>query len=247
VASASASSNYNSGQVSVEKRFSKGLSFLAAYTYSKSIDDASSWGETAINSRDFGAERGLSDFDTRNRFVFSYTYDVPFGRGRTFGSTSSGWVNEIFGQWQSNGIFTVQSGNPVDVTTGLYSLTGTESNTRPDLISNPNDFPHDPSMWFNTAAFSDNFVGRFGNAGRNVVIGPGTQDFDFALLKNFPIFAESRYLQFRAEVFNIFNHPNFDNPVADEASPDFGKILSAGVQDPRSSSRQIQLAMRFVF
>ena len=247
VTSASASSNYNSGQLSVEKRFSQGLSFLAAYTFSKSIDDASSWGATALNSYDFRSERGLSDFDTRHRFVFSYTYDLPFGHGRFFGSSSPGWINEIFGQWQSNGIFTVQSGNPFDVTTGLYSLTGTESNTRPDLLSNPNNFPHDPSLWFNTAAFSDNFVGRFGNAGRNVVIGPGTRDLDFALLKNFSLFRESRYLQFRAEVFNIFNHPNFDNPVSTEASPSFGKILSAGVQDPRSSSRQIQLAMRLVF
>ncbi len=222
---------------------------MAAYTFSKSIDDASSWGGTAVDPFNFRGERGLSAFDARNRFVFSYTYDLPFGRGRAFGSSIPGWANEIFGGWQSNGILTLQSGNPVDVTVGLTTLTGTQSNTRPDLIADPNSGPgiHDPAHWFNTAAFSDNFVGRFGDAGRDVVIGPGTQDFDFALLKNFPLWKESRYVQFRSEIFNIFNHPNFDNPVTSEVSPSFGKILSAGAQDARLSSRQIQFALRLVF
>ncbi len=249
VDSASASSDYNALQISGEKRFSGGLSFLAAYTYSKSIDDASAWGAGVVDPFNFHLERGLSTFDARNRFVFSYTYDVPFGRGRAFGSSIPGWANEIFGGWQSNGILTLQSGNPVDVTVGLTSLTGTQSTTRPDLIGDPNNGPgiHDPAHWFNTAAFSDNFVGRFGDAGRDVVIGPGTQDFDFALLKNFPLWKESRYVQFRSEIFNIFNHPNFDNPVTSEVSPSFGKILSAGAQDARLSSRQIQFALRLVF
>ncbi len=247
VDSASASSIYHALQISAEKRFTHGLSFLAAYTFSKSIDDGSAWNATVLNSYDFRAERGLSTFDARNRLSFSYTYAIPYGHGQSFGSASPAWMNVILGNWQTNGILTLQSGNPVDVTVGLYSLTGTQSDTRPDLISSPNTGPHNPSQWFNTAAFSDNFSGRFGNAGRDVVIGPGTQDFDFALLKVFPLRSESRYVQFRSEFFNIFNHPNFDNPVTTEASSAFGKILSAGGQDGRLTSRQIQFALRLVF
>ena len=250
VDAASASSTYHALQASLEKRFSKGLSFLTSYTFSKAIDDGSAWNSTVLNVFNFHEERGLSTFDTRHRFVASYTYDLPYGHGRAFGSQIPGWANEILGGWQTNGIFTIQSGNPIDVLAGPTSLTGTNSNTRPDITGNPNDFHHDPAQWFNTAVFNNNFRARFGDAGRNVVIGPGTKDFDFALLKRFPLFREDRYLQFRSEFFNLANHPNFDNPTASNLSvisPTFGKITSAGSADPRLSSRQIQFALRLVF
>jgi hypothetical protein len=246
VRSAGASSDYDSLQVSLEKRFSHGLSFLAAYTWSKSIDDSSLWNGSAVDVTDFRLERGLSTFDARNRLILSYTYDIPFGKGRTFGSGSSTLVNTLLGGWQTNGIVTIQSGNPLDPSTGLQ-LSGTQTGTRPDVNCNPNNFDHDPAEWFNTACFSDNFIGRYGTAGRNIIIGPGTHDFDTALLKRFALGSEGRYLQFRTEFFNIFNHPNFDNPNVTETSSTFGKITSAGVQDTRASSRQIQFALRLVF
>ncbi|MBV9083961.1 MAG: hypothetical protein JOZ62_14885 [Acidobacteriaceae bacterium] len=246
VRSSGASSIYHAFQTSLEKRFSYGLSFLASYTYSKSIDNASLWNNTTVAVTDFRLERGLSTFDTRNRFVGSYTYDLPYGHDRKFGSSSPGWVNAILGEWQTNGIVTIQSGNPLDPTTGLQ-LSGTQTGTRPDAICNPNNFNHDPSEWFNTACFADNFIGRYGTSGRNIIIGPPTHDFDFALLKKIPLGTEQRYLQFRSEFFNIFNHPNFDNPNVTLSSPSFGKITSAGVQDPRASSRQIQFALRLAF
>jgi hypothetical protein len=247
---ASASSSYDALQLSLNKRFSKGLLFSAGYTWSKAIDDGSTWNSTVLNVFNFHAERGLSTFDTRHRFVASYIYDLPFGHGRTFGSNWSGLTNEILGGWQTNGILTFQSGNPVDIQVGLTTLTGTNTATRPDVTGNPNDFNHDPAKWFNTADFSRSFSGRFGDAGRNVVIGPGTADFDFALLKRFPLWSEDRYLQFRSEFFNLANHPNFDNPSTTNLtviSPTFGKITSAGASDPRLSSRQIQFALRLVF
>jgi Carboxypeptidase regulatory-like domain/TonB-dependent Receptor Plug Domain/TonB dependent receptor len=246
VRSASASSSYDALQVSLEKRFSHGLSFLAAYTYSKSIDDSSLWNGSVVTVTNFNLERGLSTFDARNRFILSYTYDLPYGHGRTFGSGSSKFVNAVLGGWQTNGIVTIQSGNPLDPSTGLQ-LSGTQTGTRPDVTCNPNNFNHDPAEWFNTACFSDNFIGRYGTAGRNIIIGPGTHDFDMALLKRFGLGKEDRYLQFRTEFFNIFNHPNFDNPNVTETSSTFGKITSAGVQDSRASSRQIQFALRLVF
>ncbi len=230
----------------MEKRFSYGLSFLAAYTYSKSIDDSSAWSGSVVDPTNFALERGLSTFDARNRFITSYTYDLPYGHDRKFGVTSSKLVNTILGDWQTNGIVTIQSGNPLDPSTGLQ-LSGTQTGTRPDLTCNPNNFNHDPAEWFNTACFSDNFVGRYGTAGRDTIIGPPTHDFDFAMLKKFTLGKEDRYLQFRSEIFNLFNHPNFDNPNVTETSATFGKITSAGVQDARASSRQIQFALRLAF
>jgi hypothetical protein len=246
VRSPGASSNYNSLQVSVEKRFSGGLSFLSAYTYSKSIDNSSAWSGSAVAPTNLHLERGLSTFDARNRWITSYTYDLPYGHGRTFGANTSTLVNALLGGWQTNGIITIQSGNPLDPSTGLQ-LSGTQTGTRPDTTCNPNNFPHDPSQWFNTSCFSSNFVGRYGNAGRNIIIGPPTHAFDFAALKRFDLGKEQRYLQFRAEIFNLFNHPNFDNPSVVQSSSTFGKIISAGVQDQRASSRQIQFALRLAF
>ena len=240
VRSAGASSVYHALQLSVEKRFSHGLSFLTAYTYSKSIDNASLWNGSAVAVTNFRLERGLSTFDTRNRFITSYTYDLPVLR------SESKVVKTLLGGWQTNGIITVQSGNPLDPTTGLQ-LSGTQTGTRPDVTCNPNNFPHDPAKWFNTACFSNAFVGRYGTSGRNIIIGAPTHDFDFALLKRFNLGKESRYLQFRTEVFNSFNHPNFDNPSVNQSSSTFGKITSAGVQDARASSRQIQFALRLAF
>jgi hypothetical protein len=246
VRSPSASSDYDALQLSFEKRFSHGLSFLSAYTWSKSIDDSSLWNGSVVDVTDFHLERGLSTFDTRNRFVTSYTYDLPYGHGRQFGSSSSTLVDTVLGGWQTNGILTIQSGNPLDPSTGLQ-LSGTQTGTRPDVTCNPNNFNHDPAEWFNISCFSDNFIGRYGTAGRDIIIGPPTHDFDMALLKRIALRRDDRYLQFRTEFFNIFNHPNFDNPSVTETSSTFGKITSAGVQDSRASSRQIQFALRLVF
>jgi hypothetical protein len=189
---------------------------------------------------------GASTFDTSHRWITSYTYDVPYGRSRPFGTSSPTLLNALFGGWQTNGILTIQSGNPLDPTTGLQ-LSGTQTGTRPDASCNPNDFQHDPARWFNTACCSSSFIGRYGTSGRNIIIGPPTHGLDFAMLKRFTLGKDERYLQLRSEIFNIFNHPNFDNPSVTQTSSTFGKITSAGVQDARASSRQTQFALRFVF
>ncbi|HUI53341.1 MAG TPA: TonB-dependent receptor [Bryobacteraceae bacterium] len=249
VDSASASSIYHAFEVSLEKRLTKGLSFRTAYTYSKAIDDDSAWNATVVDPFNFHTERGLSTFDTRSRLVAAYTYNLPFGQGQPFLSHMSKLGEFFLGGWQTNGILSVQSGNPLDPTVGLTNLTGTNTGTRPDVVAgcNPNNFPHDPTDWFNGACFTHSFLGRFGDAGRDILIGPGTTNFDVSLLKNFPLFHEGRYIQFRSEFFNVFNHPNFDNPNVTEISTSFGRVPSAGIQDPYLSSRQIQFALRLVF
>lgn len=241
VDSPGANSNYNSLQISVEKRFSKGLAFMSAYTFSKSIDDSSSFSSTAIDVHDLALERGRSAFDTRHRWVSNYIWDIPYGHERSYGASSPTFVNLLLGGWQMNGIFTLQTGIPVDPAVGLQ-LSGTQTGTRPDVSCNPNDFAHTVNEWFNTACFSDNFAGRYGTSGRNIIIGPGTTDLDYAMLKKFSLGKEARFLQFRAEVFNIFNHPIFDNPNATFTSATFGKITSA-----TANARQIQFALRLAF
>ena len=236
-----ANSNYNSLQVSFEKRFSRGLAFMSAYTYSKSIDDSSSFSSRAVDVTDFALERGLSTFDTRHRWVSNYIWDVPYGHGQTYGANTPTAVNLLLGGWQMNGIFTIQTGIPIDPVVGL-ELSGTQTGTRPDVSCNPNAFNHSVNEWFNTTCFSDNFKGRYGTAGRDIIIGPGTTNFDYAMLKNFGLGKEARYLQFRAEIFNIFNHPIFDNPNVTFTSATFGKITSA-----TANARQIQLALRLAF
>jgi len=238
----SANSNYHSLQVRVEKRFTGGLSFVSAYTFSKSIDDASavlgSTGSTnnPQNSHDLRAERGLSDFDARNRVVMSYIYELPLGVGKRYLNRSA-LAGALVGGWQVAGITALQSGRPFTPRLSR-DVSGTgQFQDRPNILGNPKLTNPDPALWFNVAAFAVPPAFTFGNAGRDILIGPGTNNFDLLLAKNHRC-GESCRVQFRVEFFNAFNHPQFQlpNPTAD--SPQFGKIFSAG------PARQIQFGLK---
>jgi hypothetical protein len=257
-----ANSSYNALEASLKKRFSHGFAFLASYAYSKAIDDASSFNMTgsaakpvagendlAQNPFDLAAERGPSLFDARHRFVFSYQWSLPFFR------ESGGIRQGALGGWQLNGIVTAMSGTPftvfdsTDVSDqgGAPEITGFSAN-RPNLVSgqNPNSGPRTTSAWLNRAAFAqvipdpNSPVQQFGNAGRNIGVGPRFSDWDFSVFKNFRV-AESKNIQFRAEFFNILNHPNFRLPDSDISSPTFDTIQAA------LPPRVIQLALKFLF
>lgn len=257
-----ANSTYNALEASLKKRFSHGLAFLASYTYSKAIDDASSFNMTgsaskpvagendlAQNPFDLAAERGPSLFDARHRFVFSYQWSLPFFQH------SGGISQAALGGWQLNGIVTSMSGTPftvfdsTDVSDqgGAPEITGFSAN-RPNVVSgqNPNSGPKTTSAWLNAAAFAqvipdpNSPVQQFGNAGRNIGVGPRYSDWDFSIFKNFRV-TESKDIQFRAEFFNILNHPNFRLPDSDISSPTFNHIQAA--LDPRV----VQLALKFLF
>jgi Carboxypeptidase regulatory-like domain/TonB dependent receptor len=255
-----ANSNYNALEASVRKRFSDGLSFLASYTYSKTIDDVSSFNITGSASQpvagendlaqdpfDLAAERGRSMFDARQRLVLSYQWNLPFWNHPT------NWYQQVLGNWQFNGIATVMSGTPFTVfDSNDVSLQGTApeitgfSANRPDLVGNPNNGPRTPQQWMNLSAFQQlepDPQGRFqvfGDEGRNVVEGPGYANWDFSAFKNIRI-AEAKEFQFRGELFNFLNHTNFRLPVSDISSPNFGQIQ----QDV--SPRVIQVALKFLF
>lgn len=260
-----ANSTYNALQTSLRKRFSHGLAMLGSYTYSKTLDDVSSFNITgsasqstagendlAQNPFNLSAEHGRSLFDARHRLVISYEWDLPFF------NHSQEWYGHVLGGWQVNGITTFMSGTPftvydsagVSAQGGAPEISGFPSD-RPDLFGNPTQGTcangaraGTPNCWFNPGAFQRldpvTQIGQFGNAGRNIVTGPGVQQWDFSALKNFK-FTESKTLQFRAELFNIFNHANFGVPVNDMNSPNVGQIQTS------RPGRLVQFALKFLF
>lgn len=251
-----ANSEYNSLQVRAEKRFSRGLSFLAAYTWSHSLDEASNANLGAQNNDGYRWtahpewEHGNSDFDIRHRLVFSYIYELPFGQGKHFGANATGAADRIIGGWQVGGITTVSTGTWFTVT-GSGNSPGAQSDgqQRPDQVSNPNGTPCIPGTFFNTCAFQPPPVGSFGNAGRNTLRGPGLQIWDFSLFKNFQLTEHKRF-EFRSEFFNLPNHANLQfaksgpqtsNNATTFGTPQFGFLTAA------RPPRQIQFALKFYY
>jgi Carboxypeptidase regulatory-like domain/TonB dependent receptor-like, beta-barrel len=248
-----ANSSYNALQARFQQRLSRGFSALASYTWSKSIDDASNFFTSAgdpnfpQNSYDVAAERGRSNFDVRHRLSVSYSYAFPIGKGRNY-LADNGWLSTILTGWETFGIVTLQTGRPFTVAllseidnsgTGR-SILGFGANDRPNVVGNPDLSSRTPERWFNTAAFAFPAPGTFGNAGRNILDGPGFQNVNASLMKNTAL-SERFNLQFRAEVFNLFNHPNFNLPDNFLGSPTFGRISSA--RDPR----HIQFGVKILF
>jgi carboxypeptidase family protein/TonB-dependent receptor-like protein len=256
-------SNYNSLQVRLEKRYSHGLQFEAAYTFAHALDDASSASLGSVNNGDFQDQRypsqnyGNADFDIRQRFVFSYIYDLPFGRGRAVAPNASGVINGIIGDWQMSGVFSKATGNYYTAT-DINAVSGGDCGgtvgfycSRPNVVGNANAKPCVPGTLFNTCAFADNTIlGTFGNAGRNIIEGPGYTEWDTSFVKQLPIH-EQMHLEFRAEFFNILNHVNylFGQFGAISAEPTPLELGQTGFGFPLAARapRQIQFALKFYF
>lgn len=254
----STNSTYHAGQAALSRRFRSGLGFQASYTFSKTLDYISSFNvvgsaptlvagenDLAQNPFDLAAEHGPSLFDARHRFVFSGSYSIPFPR------TAARFARAALAGWQMNAIASFSSGTPFTVyDSANVSLQGTAPeisgfySSRPDLIADPNAGPHTPDQWVSRSAFQrldpTTQAGQFGNEGRNAIRGPGFGDVDFSLLKDL-VATERARLQFRAECFNLANHPNFGLPENDLASPNFGRILEVG------PPRLIQFALKAIF
>ncbi len=252
---------YNSLQLKATKRAGNNLTFLGAYTYSHNIDNGPAPFNLGINHNqpqnpfDLNAEKASADYDLRHLFVFSASYTLPFGHGQKFGSEWGGVENAILGGWQTNGIFVAQSGTPVNVVQNGNNTN--EPGLRPNLIADPNLPKSQRTLgeYFNTAAFCapntttctpatpSNINGSyFGDAGRNLVRGPGLVNGDFSLFKTFS-FTERMKLQTRFEFFNVTNTPHFANPGGDlSAASSFG-IINHTIDNPRI----IQFAAKFLF
>jgi hypothetical protein len=240
-----ANSNYNSLQASLEKRFAKGLQFTAAYTFSKSIDQASSF-ENILDPVDFRRTRSLSLFDSRQRFVLSYFWEFPVPK-------YSGAKGKILNGWAMSGITTFQSGFPIRITSfSDNELFGDTFSF--EFPSEPNQalpFHHlDPrkngGLYFNPNTFTDATVqlGQLGNAPRTICCGPGIQDWTLAFHKNTPI-TEGTHIEFRAEFFNAFNHTQFLNPCGNTGNCNDGSTY--GKVSQARNPRLIQLALKYLF
>jgi len=263
-------SSYNAFQARAERRMSGGLTYLASYTWSRAIDTASSFfgladGESYVpqNSLDVSTERGLSIFHAAHRFVLASVWDVP-----------SPFAKRWLGGWRLGAIATVQSGHPFSVFRSVDQSGTTphpfgDLSDRPDLIADPMrsgavaanpdpmcqitksnggraaDRVRDPESWFNPCAFAAPATRRFGTAGRNVVIGPGIANVDLSVNRRFRV-KERTVLEFRAEFFNLFNHPQFDMPEILFDSAGFATVRSAN-KFGNGPPRQIQLGLRLSF
>lgn len=241
-----ASSTYHALQVKAEKRTTHGLYFLSAFTYSKAINDLPEIccaAPFAQNSYDLAAEKGRADFDQTLRWVLSFDYELPFARaGQHLGNSV---MEAALGGWHLGGIYTLASGFPFSpYINDDTSNTGTQGIPRPNQLRNGN-LPRDqrtPIHWFDVNAFAAPSGFAFGNAGRNVLIGPGQNVFDWSLRKEFTL-TERQRLEFRSEFFNAFNHPNFaqpDNFIDDGSSA--GQITSLAIP-----MRQIQFGLKYSF
>lgn len=232
---------YHALTLKLTRRISRGLMFDANWTWSHSIDDASDPGATLneVNLpqdvNNMAAEKASSSFDHRQRFVIQFVYRLPLAE------QSTGLKRVLLADWQASGAFTAQTGAPftVNMSTDQANI-GAGPAQRPNLSSDPNTGPKTPDQWFTTSVFSLPALYTFGNAPRNAVIGPGLTEFDLSLQKSFAV-TEHTKLLFRAEAYNLLNHPNFNIPNRTALTANFGKISST--QD----ARQLQLALRLAF
>jgi len=218
----------------------------ASYTFSKLLDMGGINSDNDIgtalprNPLNPNAEYGRSYFDSRHRFVSSFVWRLPVGRGQALGRQWPVALDQVLGGWQVNGILTSQTGLPV---TPLLSFDNSNTGLgqdQPDCIANPNNGPRTTGQWFNTSAFALPVRYSYGNCGRNIITGPGITNLDFSAFKIFRL-RENANLQFRSEFFNLLNHPSFNQPGTTFGTPSFGVISSA--LDPRI----IQFALKLTF
>ena len=233
-------SSYNSLQVDVLKRFSRGFTFNVAYTWSKSIDTGSAdnaEGSTVSNPDHYvGGERGLAGFGRRQVLEASVSGQAPF--------CTNGWINGGLGGWRVAGIFTAVSGAPFSVITGSdTALLGTSrglGNQRANLVGDAHYFS-DPTAYFNAAAFAPPNLGAFGNLGRNALIGPGTWNLDTSLQKEFTISERIGRVELRLESFDTLNHGNLSGVQNSLIANQFGRATG------RSGNRMSQVSLRYRF
>jgi len=242
-------SDYNSLQAKLTRRVARGLTFLGSYTWSKSTDNTVGyWPNSGISQLPQDSlhpnqgEHGLSDWDIRHNFIFSYSWEIPVGRGRKFLGDGNAVLDRIIGGWQMTGILGLHSGTPfTPLITVNRANTANGGGLRPDRLGDPN--LSDPSVdrWFDTSKYALPALFTYGDESRNVLIGPGLRNFDMGLFKNFAI-TEAATLQFRAEFFNLTNTPHFGLPNPFVNIPQGGTITSLS-----TPPRQIQFGVKVNF
>ncbi len=253
VMNAPSHSSYHALYLKVQQRFSRGLTFISSFAWSKSIDNGSgirtSVGDSLTPSNDYNLEleRGLSAFDFRRRWTTSWVWELPVGKGKRLLSDNR-VADLVLGGWQLGGILTLQDGFPFTLTCGPGNIQNGGGICYPDSTGADPNLPRSEqarTRFFNTDAYVDRIPAtgnfRFGTTGRNSVIGPGIISFDASANKKFHL-AESRFVEFRTEIFNAPNHPIWNPPGVQLRTPNYGVITSTKID-----SRQIQFALKLVF
>jgi hypothetical protein len=242
-----AEARYNSMAVKLTRRFNRGFSALVGYTLSKSEDNGSGIrvlnGDALFpqNSNCFDCEWGLSIFDVRHRLVTSLLYELPFGPGKPL--AERGVAGALLGGWQISAIINKSSGFPRDPAVGVDVPNTGAQTYRPNLVAgqDPNEGAKTVEQWFNTAAFSRPANFTYGNAGRNIVFGPGIFNTDMSIIRNVN-FGGGKSLQVRLEAFNVFNKPIWNDPDMNMSSQNYGRITTT-----RSPMRELQIGAKFSF
>lgn len=262
---------YNAFQASLNKRFTNGFNFLAAYTFAKNLGNADgNVGGFIQDSYKAYLEHGPVTPDLRQRFTISYLYELPVGHGRHFGGSMKGVADGVLGGWQVAGITSAQTGEAITAVMSTdFSNTGSFS-YRPDQVANPYDFSFNTASqaqdyqcsnpghqtldcWYNQAAFvtpplanGQQSAHAYGDSKIGNLRGPDLVDFDFVLQKNFNVF-EKQQLQFRAEFFNLFNHPNFGLPGGGSGQIPVDFPGAAAITNTATDNRQIEFALKYTF
>jgi hypothetical protein len=242
--------NYEAATAKLEKHLSKGLEFISSFTWGHALANT---GTTLSGSNNFQTKSNLdynedyssAAWDIRLNFTTGFTYMIPFGRGREFGSNMNRAADAIIGNWQTNGILTLHTGQPYTVSAS--GCQGVWAGCFPDLVtgSNPNAAPaggRTPSEWFNTANFTAPASLTEGNLGDNTNYGPPLRNLDFSIFKDF-VFTERVRMQFRAEVFNLANTPQFNFPDSGYGDTNFGKVTST----LPGTERHVQFGLKLLF
>jgi hypothetical protein len=234
-------SNYHSLQTSIEKRFEKGFTFFSSYTFAKAMDFG--WTQDICCAQDqnnLAAEKALASQDQRHRFTANGLYELPFGRGKAFASSAGPIVGRVIGGWRVGSLLTLASGLPANpsISTNLDNVP--DNTDRPDRIGSGTVSNPTVDGWWNPAAFRPQARYTFGNSGRNVLHAPGVATANLVVGK-FTQVTENQRVEFRMEMFNFTNTPNFGVPTLDVANPNFGKIFSA------NAPRQMQFALKYYF
>jgi hypothetical protein len=245
-------SMFNSMQAKVEHRFTSGFTVLASWVWSKGVGDVrglspegAAPGSNFQNPANLRRERGYLDTQLTHSFVLSEIWEVPFGRGKQFSSNLNPVLNAVLGNWSLGGILTLTTGHVYNITVNGDPANAGQTD-RANLVGNPNAVPGGSRVaeFFNTAAFRPNAPFTYGDLGRNSMFGPGFANLDCSLMKEatpFKVKDQAVNMQFRWEVFNVFNHPNFGFPGSTFGTPTFGQLTYA------DDGRKMQAGLKFIF
>lgn len=234
-------SSYNGMALHFEKRFSHGFNLVANYTWSKSLDlfssDGSGWeNQIPSNTR---LDRGLSDFNIAHYAVIGYVWELPFGKGKPY--LSNGLAGAILGNWRLSGMTQFRSGPPLTPTmpSSWPDVASVFVKARPNRVCDGNLSNPTMNMFFNTSCFVNPPANRYGNSGRNIIIGPGSQYWDMSFARTFPM--ERARFEFRTDAYSVFNHQNWNSPDMGVIDANFGKIFG------KNTARALQFGLRAEF